>query len=638
MIINDLNKGGKMLKKSHILLLVIVFVSGYSSAQEPIDFYGNFMSFEGYVERLDLYRPFNGYCNEKNFEKALEIADNAVKSNPDLGYGYKMRFRVGMLKQDIELVKESLSELTDKYFFYIYDYNEFTSSLKRIDDEEFKEKAEPVVKSFLDNREKFLKDKLKSKRNLIVLYKELSLLNYETGDEEDFLTYFEKVIPYDYNFTGRFRAKPGWKDRSRLGKLRSKFRQDLNKWEGTLEQKMKTLLLIATEIRYRNASLDFSFVEDWNTHVESYLPQIIKAKDKQEFYEALVEMVAKIGENHTSLTFPSDIRNAHSHCGLETIYADGKFIVKAVLKEDLKDKVEPGDEIISINSLPVSEYIDANKSGYPFVSYYYFKPETHSRHRIAQNLLTGKKDTDVQVEFKTLNGTTRTLDLVRDFYKVRSTRRGQTGKLVEMKILDNNIYCFHIKRFWGSDIYNDFMELIKDVNTDEVEGVIFDIRDNTGGNSGFGDRIFSHFINKTLNNYIFGYYPANSSLQSFRGFGYVSTSKGGFPIEPAKEKKFKCPVVVLINPRTGSASEDFSFLFKYHKRGTFVGLPSGGATGNGYPLALPGGGNLRICLNVDLFYSWRGIQPDYWVDYTAQDIKNKKDRQFEKALEILRGK
>lgn len=629
-----------MFKKSFVLLFMFVLLTGSSSAQDSMDFYGNYLSFEGYLTRQNLYESFYGYCNDNNFEKALDVAISAIEADPDIGYGYKMKFRVGMLKQDIELVKESLTALADKYFFYINDYDDFLSSLNSIEEGEFKQKAESTIKSFFAEREKFLKDKLRYGRNLKVLYKELVLLNYETGDEEDFITYLKKVIPFDYNFS-RFRNKPEWKDSNRLAVLRSTFRAKMLRWEGTMEQKMKTLMLVATEMRHKNASLDFSFIEDWSTHVNSYIPRILQAEDKQEFYEALAEMVARIGENHTNVAFPSDIRNAHSHCGLETVFASGKYLVKGILKKDLLGKIEPGDEITSINGMPVKDYIEANKSRYPFVSFYYFKPETHAFYRIGQNILGGKKDSDMEVGFKRINGSEFTMTLVTDYYKVPREDRVQQeekGELVSLKILKNNFYCFRIRQFYGSEIYNDFLKLIRDVDTESVQGVIFDLRGNTGGNSGYGDQIFSHFIDKTVNNYIFNYYPANSSLQSFRGFGYISTAKGGFPIEPAKEKKFDCPVVVIINPRTGSASEDFSFLFKYHKRGTFVGLPTGGATGNGYPLALPGDGSLRICLNVDIFYSWKGIQPDYLIDYTAMDIKEQKDPQLEKALEILGGK
>jgi hypothetical protein len=44
----------------------------------------------------------------------------------------------------------------------------------------------------------------------------------------------------------------------------------------------------------------------------------------------------------------------------------------------------------------------------------------------------------------------------------------------------------------------------------------------------------------------------------------------------------------------------------------------------------------RINLNADLFFGWRGIQPDYWIDFTSQDIVDEIDPQMNKALELVR--
>jgi len=287
----------------------------------------------------------------------------------------------------------------------------------------------------------------------------------------------------------------------------------------------------------------------------------------------------------------------------------------------------------------VMDYIEANKSCYPFVSYFYLEQESHSHYRIGERLLMGKKDSQVEVEIRRLtDGVVARSKLVRDAY-TRERKSGLTDepeKLIRMEVLDGDVYYFHILRFYGTDVYKEFQELIRDIDREKVKGVIFDLRQNPGGNSGYGDSIFSHFIEETKNNYIFQYYPVRIPLSEVQGFGTVSVfSREGWPIVPAREKKFGCPVVLLISSRTGSAAEDFSFLWKYHKRGILVGTPTAGGTGNGYNLFLPGGGRVRICLNVDLYYSWKGIQPDFPVQFTARDIAEGRDPQLEKALEII---
>ena len=627
-----------MTKRTIFFLFLIAFIVAQTPAEPQFSFYGNYISLESYMKLMSVYGPFETHYRRKNFDRALEIAEDIRKLNPDIASGYKMLFQIGMAKQELSLVKESLWELRDKYFFYIYDYNRFLSSLDGVKDGQFKKEAIQEIDDFFVKREEFLKKKLGEKSNSKLIFRELTLLNYETGDEDEFLYYLEKMMSFDYSFAQRFSNKPEWGENNRLEKLGEEFRNKLGKWEGTLEQKVKTILLISTEMKSRNASLDFAPIVDWNSHVASYVPRIIMAKDKKEFYEVLAEMISRVGENHTAISFPSDIKESHSTCGLETIYTSGKFLVKKVVRHHFRDKIKQGDEIFSINEIPVMEYIEQNKSLYPFVSYYYLKPEIHALYRIGEVLLAGKRDSKINAGFKHPDGSTYFMSLSRDFYqeeREREVKRNKRERLIELTALKGDIYCFNIKRFFGSDIYEDFLSLIKDLDTTQVKGVIFDLRQNPGGNSSFGDRIFSHFITKPKNNYIFQYYPAHLPLQEVRGFGYLSDVKGGLPISPAEDKKFDCPVVVMISPRTGSAAEDFSFLFKYHKRGIFVGLPTSGGTGNGYYVYLPGGGSLRICLNVDLFYSWKGIQPDHRIEDTVQDIIELKDPQMEKALQIL---
>jgi len=615
------------------LCLTFIFISTLF-AQENQRFYGNFVGIENYIEMQKSSSIITKYCVEKKFEKALRVAEKFIKSDRNVGFGYKEKFKIGIWKKDVSLIKESLNELTDKYFFYIFDYNQFFNYLYRIFDKNLKSEVRNLIEQFFEKREEFLKDKLKFNVNNKAIYKELTLLNYETGDEGDFTTYLKKVLQYDYRFSNNFSSKGKKIDSNCIKEAKKDYLNELKNWENTIEQKMETLLRLTSEMKEKNASLDFAPIEDWSNHAASYLPDIIESKNKQEFYEILAEIVTKIGENHTRFYFSDDIRNAYSGCGLETIYAGDKFLVKKVTNNNLKAKIEPGDEIISIGGTPVSDYVETNKSRYPFVSYYYFKPQIHAKYQIGKRLLYGKKNSTVDIEFKKPDGTKYTEKLIRNGYKIKGPAQSEEKKFIEMKIYNNNIYYFRIKRFWGS-VYVDFYKMIKDINTSEVNGVIFDIRDNPGGNSSYGNQIFSHFIEKPLNIYYYSYRPIKSPLNSISGYGYMSLIKGGVPIFPAKRKNIKCPVVLIINPSTGSSSEGFSFSFKYHKIGKFVGLPTSGGTGNPFTLYLAGGASVRICLNVNLYFSWKGIQPDYWVDFTPEDLAKGKDPQLEKALEIL---
>lgn len=619
-------------------LLFLLGLSAIASTQVPNWFRNSYIGLDDFKKIEKSCTSFDNLLNSGNFDKAEKSAATILKTYPDIGRGYIMRYQLGVTKKDLSLIRESLTELPDKYFFYLYNYKVVASAVDTVKEEELKKEIQKAVDIFFIQREAFLIKTLEHGINALSFLKELAVLNYEAGDEIDFVKWVEQIMPYDFDFALRFSDKPGWTGNDLLKKARNSFRKKLAEWEGTLEQKMAAYLRVVSEIKLKNASLDFSHIKDWYSHAAEYLPRLVAAETKLEFYETLADMVTRIGEDHTLFLFSEDILDSFSNCGLKTTFTDDKFLVEEILNERLETKIRPGDEIVSVAGMPVMDYIEFNRSHYPFVSYFHLEQESRSHYRIGKRLLMGKKDSRVEVEIKRFtDGIVFKVELERDAYKLgkKSGQDDDLQKLIRMEALDDDIYYFNILRFYGTDVYKEFQDLIRGIDTEKAKGVIFDLRENPGGNSGYGDSIFSHFIEETKNNYIFQYYPVRIPLNDVQGFGVISAYRGGWPIWPAKDKKFSCPVVLLISSRTGSAAEDFSFLWKYHKRGTFVGTPTAGGTGNGYNLFLPGGGRVRICLNVDLYYSWKGIRPDFPVQFTARDIAEGRDPQLEKALEVI---
>jgi C-terminal processing protease CtpA/Prc len=524
--------------------------------------------------------------------------------------------------------------MENKYFFLLNVYQYIYKVTGEIQGKKFKKKVKDALSVFAGKREAFLENRLKNRFNLKYVYKELAWINYQAADETGFLNYLDKIMEFDYGFIYQFQNRNEWR-KNRFKDFSKKRYQKRHKWGNTQEEKLKALLIMSNHMYHENASLHFAPIIDWNQHVADYLPRIFASQTKQEFYEILSEIVGKVGENHTNIQFPNDIWQKHSGCGIEFLFGSNLFIVKKVYKKEFEKIIKPGDILISIDGIPVQDYIKKNQNQFPFVCYYYFKSRSFKMQQFSRFLLYGKRDSKVRAKFRKFEGETYSVELVRDSYKLKRKRSAAPKKWVELKILEDNIWYFNIKRFYQGDIYQQFLDLIKNKKTGQAKGLIFDVRENTGGNSTYGDRIFSHLINKTAQGYTQGYHPVRIPLKEFRGYGYIALRRGGFPLKPKEKYKFSCPVVVLISPRTGSAAEDFSDLFQYNKRGYLVGLPTSGGTGNGHQVYLPGGGSVRVCLNIDLGFTWVGKQPDYFVDFTPEDIAAGRDPQLEKAIELL---
>ncbi|WP_201723575.1 MULTISPECIES: S41 family peptidase [Spirosoma] len=118
-------------------------------------------------------------------------------------------------------------------------------------------------------------------------------------------------------------------------------------------------------------------------------------------------------------------------------------------------------------------------------------------------------------------------------------------------------------------------------------------------------------------------------------FEPVQTDDSGWPANG--KKLYIKPVVVLTSGQTFSAAEDFAVVFDAMKRGTIIGEPTGGSTGQPLSFALPGGVMARVCTKRDMYpdgteWNAKGIQPQVLVKSTVADWKAGRDTVLEAAI------
>ena len=103
------------------------------------------------------------------------------------------------------------------------------------------------------------------------------------------------------------------------------------------------------------------------------------------------------------------------------------------------------------------------------------------------------------------------------------------------------------------------------------------------------------------------------------------------------------PIVVIINGGSASASEILSGALKDNNRAIIVGKKSFGKGLVQEINRLPGGAAMHITIQKYLTpdgtdINKKGIEPDYEVDLTEEDIKKERDPQVAKAVEVLNSK
>ena len=165
-------------------------------------------------------------------------------------------------------------------------------------------------------------------------------------------------------------------------------------------------------------------------------------------------------------------------------------------------------------------------------------------------------------------------------------------------------------------------------------GVIVDLRHNPGGDFRNG-------------------FPLAARFADQRRLAFTTLTKTGpgkrelgeaveWFIEPEGRVRYDGPVVVLTNGYTNSAAERTTMAFRTMPQVTVVGSPTAGNHGEKVGGELSNGWRFSLVPQVvtaadGVSYEGPGLPPDVRVDNDAEEIGGGLDRQFEAAMEVLRG-
>lgn len=207
------------------------------------------------------------------------------------------------------------------------------------------------------------------------------------------------------------------------------------------------------------------------------------------------------------------------------------------------------------------------------------------------------------------------------------------GNRIEYGLLGNNIgylYLTNFPKFSESEAFKqDFFNALEDLSF--ADGLILDLRNNTGGEFGSGEQegagmfTLSLFASKSYTDTLFA---RNSNIQRT----YI--------VSPNRDFTYEKAVVVLINKYSVSCAEFVSENMRRYEKVTLIGDTTAGAGGANYEFSLPSGKSVNICKEygkrVDRkLIEWNGILPDIVVENKPEEISNGIDKQLEKAIEFI---
>ncbi len=380
--------------------------------------------------------------------------------------------------------------------------------------------------------------------------------------------------------------------------------------------------------------VNFDLVPDLNIDslYFNYLPKVRQTTSTVEYYKTMMEFCGKLHDAHTNVMPPTEIAEMfYSRPLLKTRLIENKVLIVNVYDNVLgKQGIKVGQEVIEINGMPVKEY--ARKFVLPYQSY--STPQDANTRAYEYALLAGdiKEAINLKVSDEKSNVKEYTIN------RVPGAERSKVAALpaFEYKLLKGNIAYVALNSFGTDSAEMAFIKNYPEIA--KASAIIFDVRNNGGGSTEWN--IIRYLINKTsppLHSwYTRDYKP------SYRAWNHLQKVYGETDaiLTPAVKNAYTGPVIVLTSSRTFSAAEDFAAAFKSLHRGSIIGQPTGGSTGQPLMISLPGNGSARICTKRDRLgngedFVGKGIQPDVFVEPTVSDVRKGVDTELEAALNTL---
>lgn len=340
--------------------------------------------------------------------------------------------------------------------------------------------------------------------------------------------------------------------------------------------------------------------QDWSRWRHRYDNYI---KDDEDAYVAIDSMVTSLNDVYTKFLNPKDFKEENESIqgelqgiGVQIGVRDGKLLVIAPIEDTPGERagLKAEDEILEINGKSTKGItVDA-----------------------AADQIRGPEGTQVTLLVKRGKEPAKEYKITREKIEIKSV----STKAPEFVKIPDNLGYIRLSSFISRNATAEFEQaLVEHCNKD---GLIIDLRSNPGG---------------LLTNAI---YIADMLLDSkvivstVDRDGYKDTTRATQRLITDQ------PIVVIINGGSASASEILSGALKDNDRAIIVGKKSFGKGLVQEINRLPGGSAMHITIQKYLTPSGtdinkKGIEPDYEVDLTEEDVKKERDPQLSKAIEVL---
>lgn len=324
---------------------------------------------------------------------------------------------------------------------------------------------------------------------------------------------------------------------------------------------------------------------DWVGVREEFAPQVEATHSDEQFFALMVEMVERLGDDHSRFLPPDDAQ-----------------------RQDVLTTGREEQAGIGVIVLPV-------RDGLLIQHVFPDSPAARAGLRVRDRIVAIDGALYPSRDIQGPEGSQVRLTIVRPGEPGRDlviTRRRVEGRIGPIALrLPNAIGYVNVTTFWVHDMDRQVSAALSALATPTpLRGLILDLRSNRGGWRSVMSGILSHFVTGEV--------------------GRFTSRTGTTPliIPPGADPDLRgLPLVVLVDEHTASYAEVLAAVLQHHAGAVVIGAPTAGNTETIYSYDLSGGARLWVAqegfqLMNNISLEGTGVQPDIlsledWTRFSA---------------------
>lgn len=364
---------------------------------------------------------------------------------------------------------------------------------------------------------------------------------------------------------------------------------------------------------------------NWTALRDEYRPLAAATSSNRAFYTVMRRLLSRLGDSHTRIYAPDEPSDwqhqRYLTLGLTVREIEGRIAIAAVEphSEAARVGVRTGDLLLGVNGqnpAALAARLEHEEIGASL--------SATTRFQAVARLLDGAHDEPLLLTFAGRDGREHSARLFR-------YERERAGRLL-LRRAAGRVWVASFDIF-TPNVSAEFARALRSKNLRAARGLVFDLRNNGGGEA----EAMAEMISALL--------PDGESLGEFTDRAnrtYLAPhTRGALLFSPEMLVRYAGPLVVLTSAKTASAAEIFVAALKERNRAHVIGAHTCGCVlGVRRHHNLPDGGTLDVSETNYLTARGQrlegvGIAPDENVTVTLSDLRDRRDRTLERAIEWL---